>query len=449
MKKLLALVLALCMVFVLCACGAAEPQAETSDAEDSAAAAPSSDVKIGVILVGDETEGYTLAHMEGIEEAMDALDLAEDQVIFKKSIPESSECYDTAQELIESDGCTAIFSNSYGHQNYMVQAAEDYEDVAFVSMTGDFAAISGCDNFSNAFTNVYESRYVSGVVAGMKLQELDKAGEIKDKNKNADGTVKVGYVGAFNYAEVVSGYTAFYLGLTSVYPNASMEVDYTNSWFDVDKEAAMAEKFISDGCIIISQHADSTGAPSACEKALKDGTTVYSVGYNVDMLDVAPNAALTSAGNVWGVYYTYAFQQLLDGKPIKTDWAEGYNEDAVRITPLGKSCAEGTEEKVEEVIAGLKDGSIQVFDTDSFTVSEENIAITKEKGNNAIVTTDAKGHVTSAKEDLSHYSFSSGAPELEYEGEIIEAIKDGAFAESEARSAPYFTLRIDGITELS
>lgn len=448
MKKLLALVLALCMVFVLCACGTAEPQAETSDAEDSAAAAPSSDVKIGVILVGDETEGYTLAHMEGIEEAMDALDLADDQVIFKKSIPESSECYDTAQELIESDGCTAIFSNSYGHQNYMVQAAEDYEDVAFVSMTGDFAAISGCDNFSNAFTNVYESRYVSGVVAGLKLQELDKAGEIKDKNKNADGTVKVGYVGAFNYAEVVSGYTAFYLGLTSIYPNASMEVDYTNSWFDVDKEAAMAEKFISDGCIIISQHADSTGAPSACQKALKDGTTVYSVGYNVDMLEVAPDAALTSAGNVWGVYYTYAFQQLLDGKPIKTDWAEGYNEDAVQITPLGKSCAEGTEEKVEEVIAGLKDGSIQVFDTDSFTVSEENIALTKEKSG-AVVTTDADGRVTSVKEDLSYFDFSSGAPELVYEGKTIEAIKDGAFAESDARSAPYFNLRIDGITELS
>ena len=448
MKKLLALVLALCMVFVLCACGAAEPQAETSDAEDSAAAAPSSDVKIGVILVGDETEGYTLAHMEGIEEAMDALDLAEDQVIFKKSIPESSECYDTAQELIESDGCTAIFSNSYGHQNYMVQAAEDYEDVAFVSMTGDFAAISGCDNFSNAFTNVYESRYVSGVVAGMKLQELDKAGKIKDKNKNADGTVKVGYVGAFNYAEVVSGYTAFFLGLTSVYPNASMEVDYTNSWFDVDKEAAMAEKFISDGCIIISQHADSTGAPSACQKALKDGTTVYSVGYNVDMLEVAPDAALTSAGNVWGVYYTYAFQQLLDGKPIKTDWAEGYNEDAVHITALGKSCAEGTEEKVEEVIAGLKDGSIKVFDTANFTVSKENIALTKDKSG-AVVTTDADGHVTSVKEDLSYYDFSSGAPELVYEGKTIEAIKDGAFAESDARSAPYFNVRIDGITELS
>lgn len=448
MKKLLALVLALCMVFVLCACGTAEPQAETSDAEESSAAVASSDVKIGVILVGDETEGYTLAHMEGIEAAMENVGLEEGQVIFKKSIPESSECYDTAQELIESDGCTAIFSNSYGHQNYMVAAAEDYEDVAFVSMTGDFAAISGCDNFSNAFTKVFESRYVSGVVAGMKLQELDEAGKIADKNKNADGTVKVGYVGAFNYAEVVSGYTAFYLGLTSVYPNASMEVDYTNSWFDVDKEAAMAEKFISDGCIIISQHADSTGAPSACQKALKDGTTVYSVGYNVDMLEVAPDAALTSAGNVWEVYYTYAFQQLLDGKPIDTDWAEGYSEDAVSITPLGDSCAEGTEEKVEEVIAGLKDGSIKVFDTANFTVSEENIALTLDKSG-AVVTTDDSGHVTSVKEDLSYLDFSATPPEVVYEGSTIEAIEDGAFAESEARSAPYFNVRIDGITELS
>lgn len=448
MKKLLALVLALCMVFVLCACGTAEPQAETSDAEDSAAAAPSSDVKIGVILVGDETEGYTLAHMEGIEAAMENVGLDDDQVIFKKSIPESSECYDTAVDLIEGDGCTAIISNSYGHQNYMVQAAEDYEDVTFISMTGDFAAISGCDNFSNAFTKVFESRYVSGVVAGMKLKELEDEGKLTDKNYNADGTAKVGYVGAYNYAEVVSGYTAFYLGLVSVYPNASMEVDYTNSWFDVDKEAAMAEKFISDGCAIISQHADSTGAPSACQKALDDGTVVYSVGYNVDMLGVAPDAALTSASNNWEVYYTYAFQQLLDGKAVKTDWAEGYDEDAVRITELGDSCAEGTAEKVEEVIAGLKDGSIKVFDTSTFTVSEENVQLTLDKSG-AVVTTDDDGVVTSVKEDLSYFDFSSGSPELVYEGKTIEAIEDGAFEESDARSAPYFNVRIDGITELS
>jgi len=449
MKKFLALILALCMVFVLCACGTAAVTESTTDAEDaSEEAAETSDLKIGVILVGDETEGYTLAHMDGIEAAKEELGLSDDQVIYKKSIPESSECYDTAVELIENNGCSAIFSNSYGHQNFMVQAAEEYPDVTFVAMTGDFAAISGCDNFKNAFTSVYESRYVSGVVAGMKLQEMDDAGKLTDDNYNEDGKVKVGYVGAYNYAEVVSGYTAFYLGLISVYPNAEMEVDYTNSWFDVDKEAAMAEKFVSDGCAIVSQHADSTGAPSACQKAYEDGTVVYEVGYNVDMLDVAPDSALTSASNVWAVYYTHAFECLLEGKDLETDWAKGYEEDAVKITDLGDSCAEGTKEKVEEVIAGIKDGSIKVFDTSTFTVSEDNIELTLEKSG-AVVETDEDGHMTSCKEDLSYYDYSSGSPELVYEGETVEAVEDGAFVESEFRSAPYFNVRIDGITELS
>ena len=442
MKKILALVLALCMVFVLCACGT-----ESSDSEGSTAAA-SSDVKIGVILVGDETEGYTKAHMDGIEEAKEALGLSDDQIIYKKSIPESSECFDAAQELIEGEGCTAIVTNSYGHQNFAYQAAEEYPDVTVVSMTGDFANICGLDNMKNAFTKVYESRYVSGVVAGLKIQELVDDDMLTDDNYDEDGNVKVGYVGAFNYAEVVSGYTAFYLGLTSVYPDAVMEVDYTNSWFDVDKEAAMAEKFISDGCVIIGQHADSTGAPSACQKAWEDGTVVYSVGYNVDMLEVAPDAALTSASNNWAVYYTYLFEQLIAGEDVDTDWAEGYSEDAVKITELGDSCAEGTAEKVEEVEEDLRNGDLQVFDVSTFTVSEDNIDVTADKSGVA-VEVDEDDHVTSCKVDLSYYDYSSGTPEQVYAGDTIEAIEDDAFQESVERAAPYFTIRIDGITELS
>ena len=350
------------------------------------------------------------------------------------------EMEEPVRELAEK-GCDIIFFN--GYSNLVMELAQEYPDIQFCQASYmDMSDQTVPANYHSFKGEAYQGRYVSGIAAGMKMRRM-----ISDGILSADQAV-LGFVAAFPTSEVISGYTAFFLGLTSVYPNASMEVDYTNSWFDVDKEAAMAEKFISDGCIIISQHADSTGAPSACQKALKDGTTVYSVGYNVDMLEVAPDAALTSAGNVWGVYYTYAFQQLLDGKPIDTDWAEGYNEDAVHITPLGKSCAEGTEEKVEEVIAGLKDGSIKVFDTANFTVSKENIALTKDKSG-AVVTTDADGHVTSVKEDLSYYDFSSGSPELVYEGKTIEAIKDGAFAESDARSAPYFNVRIDGITELS
>lgn len=440
MKKILALVLALCMVLALCACGT---KTATPAASASAAA---SKVKIGVILVGDETEGYTKAHMDGIEAAKKTLGLTDDQVIYMKSIPESSECYDTAEKLIKEDGCTAIFANSYGHQNFMVQAAKDNPTVTFVSLTGDFAAICGCSNLKNAFTDVYESRYVSGVVAGLKIKELADGNKLTDKNKDASGNVKVGYVGAYNYAEVVSGYTAFYLGIKSVYDKVAMSVDYTQSWFDVDKEAAMAEKFISDGCVIVGQHADSTGAPSACEAAFKKGTTVYSVGYNVDMLDVAPDVALTSASNNWAVYYTYAFKCLMEGKTIDTDWAKGYNDDAVKITALGKACASGTKEAVDKAIAGIKDGSVKVFNTANFTVSSANIAATK-TASGAVVTTDAQGHVTSCQIDLSYLDFSTATPTLVYKGQTVEAIANGAFTESTFRSAPYFSIRIDGITE--
>lgn len=446
MKKLISIVLTAAMCFCLLAgCGKA---AGKGDASASAASGNASKIKIGVILVGDETEGYTKAHMDGIDAARQSLGLAENQVIYMKSIPESSECYDTAIKLIKEDGCSAIFANSYGHQNYMAQAAKENPDVTFVSMTGDFAAISGCSNMKNAFTDVYQSRYVSGVVAGMKIQELVDDGKLTDSNYDADGNVKVGYVGAYNYAEVVSGYTAFYLGIKSVYPKVTMSVDYTQSWFDVDKEAAMAEKFIGDGCVIIGQHADSTGAPSACEAAFKKGTTVYSVGYNVDMLDVAPDVALTSASNNWAVYYTYAFKSLIDGTDIKTDWAEGYDTDAVKITALGTACAKGTQEKVDSTIAGLKDGSIKVFDTSAFTVSPDNIKATL-NASGAQVTCDADNHVTSCKIDLSYYDFSTGTPQLVYQGQTIEAIKDGAFSESTFRSAPYFSIRIDGINEAS
>jgi basic membrane protein A len=366
-------------------------------------------VKIGIILVGDENEGYTYAHIKGIDAAAAACGLSADNIIYKYSIGEDQTCADTANDLVDA-GCTLIISNSYGHQSYMQQAAAENPDVTFVSMTGDTAAISGLSNFKNAFTSVYESRYVSGVVAGMKLKELMDEGTVTDPY--------IGYVGAYPYAEVVSGYTAFLLGIQSIVPEAHMDVTYTNSWFSITDEAAAADSLIARGCVIIGQHADSTGAPSACEAAMNSGKIAYSVGYNVDMLAVAPTAALTSATNVWEVYYTYAFNCLLNGEEIATDWSEGYTSGAVAITELGASCAEGTAEKVAEVEAALKDGSLQVFDCSTFTVNGE--------------------HPTSILIDL----------DGDYVGET-EGVVDGVFQESVLRSAPGFTARIDGITELN
>lgn len=418
-KKTLCLILAMAMMLMLVACG--DSSANGSDAKNA------SKIKIGCIMLGDETEGYTAAHINGIKAAAEELGLS-DSLVWKYKVGESSACYDAAVDLV-GQGCNIIFSNSYGHQTHMVQAAQEYPDVTFVAMTGDFAAICGLSNFKNAFTSVYESRYVSGVVAGMKLQELLADGTLSTETQpgsfDADGNVKIGYVGAYPYAEVVSGYTAFFLGIRSIVPNVAMEVEYTNSWFDIDKEGAAAESLIADGCVIIGQHADSTGAPAATQKLHDNGTICYSVGYNIDMRETAPTAALTSATNNWKVYYKHAMECMLNGTELEADWAEGFSQDAVAITELSDSCAAGTAEKVAEVEEALKNGTLHVFDTDTFTVGGEK--------------------VTTAPCDLSFVDWAAG--KTIYEGETVEAIKDGYFSESTFRSAPYFQLRIDGITE--
>ncbi|MBR6257377.1 MAG: BMP family ABC transporter substrate-binding protein [Lachnospiraceae bacterium] len=409
-KRLLAALMAGVTVFSMAGCTSGGNGGEAAGSGEGAAAG-NNGTKIGAILVGDENEGYTYAHIEGIKKAAEASGIAAENIIWKYSVPEDESCETAAKDLVDQ-GCSAIFSNSYGHQSFMQQVASEYPDVSFVSMTGDTAAASGLDNFSNAFTKIYESRYVSGVVAGMKVAELVANNELDAKNYDADGNVLIGYVGAYPYAEVVSGYTAFFLGVQSVYQNVSMEVTYTNSWFDITAEGEAANALMADGCVIIGQHADSTGAPTAVQAALDSGKVAYSVGYNVDMLNVAPTAALTSATNNWSVYYKHAFDQVLAGSKIDTNWAEGYSQDAVAITALGPSVAAGTADKVAEVEAAIKSGSLHVFDTSKFTVGGSN---------------------------LSSFVLDDG----------YEAISDGYFHESEHVSAPYFSLRIDGIKELN
>lgn len=437
MKKLMGILLAASMVFSLAACGSTADTAASSAAGTTATAEGSSDnqapdVKVGAIILGDETEGYSAAHINGIKEAAAELGMSDDQIVWKYKIPEGGKTADAAEDLV-GQGCNLIISNSYGHQTYMVEEAEKYPDVNFVAMTGDFAANSDLDNFYNAFTAVYQSRYVSGVVAGMKVKELVESGTLTPETQpdsfTADGKVKIGYVGAYNYAEVVSGYTAFYLGVKSVVDNVKMDVTYTNSWADATAEQQAAEALLARGCCLISQHADSTGGPAAIEAAVQNGAVCYYVGYNIDMLSVAPTAILTSAQNNWAVYYTYALGLAQQGKAaeIDVDWARGYSDGANMISTLGDSCAEGTAEKVAEVEAAIKDGTLQVFDTDTFTVDGQKV----------------ESYTFNSSTMNSDYSA------VLYEGQDYETIENGAFAESVFRSAPYFDLRIDGIVELS
>ena len=399
MKKLIALLLCLAMLLGVVACSAGSKKGD-ADA-----------MKIGVILVHDENSGYDMAHIEGIWAARDALGLKDENFLFKYNVPEDESCYDAAVDLAEQ-GCTLIISNSYGHQAFMQQAAGEYPEVKFIASTGDTAALSGLDNFSNIFPYTYESRYVSGVVAGMKLKELLDAGTITDPY--------VGYVGAYPYAEVVSGYTGFYLGIKSIVPEAHMDVQYTNSWYDPTAEAEAANALMAKGCVIIGQHADSTGAPSAVQAAFDSGKTVFSVGYNIDMLSVAPDAALTSAQNVWGALYTAMIGKFVNGEELPVDFALGYADGAVKISALGPNAAAGTQDAVDKAWAALKDGSLKIFDTANYTVGGEKVT--------SFLALDTDG---------------------DFAGDTGEAIVDGIFVESVLRSAPYFALRIDGITELN
>ena len=422
-KKILSTVLVVAMLASLCvafaSCGGGS---ESSESQSQGAI---SELTVGVILIGNEGEGYTKAHMDGIEAAVEAMEATGKtvNVMWKKDVPEDEGVATNAQDLI-ADGASVIITNSYGHQNFMGTTVSDYEKdgVLFVHMTGDLAAGSPETNDCNAFTRVFESRYVSGVVAGLKLKSMIDAGTLTPENVPAafdtDGNVKVGYVGAYSYAEVVSGYTAFYLGIKSVVDNVVMTVKYTDDWFHPTKEAAAADYLMSQGCVIIGQHADSTGAPTAVQTKYEAGALYhFSVGYNVSMLDVAPDVALTSATNNWAVYYTELFTKIFAGEKPDTNWSKGYADDAVAITALGTACAEGTADYVENVINSLKDGSLKVFDCSKFTV------------------------------DGAHITTYTGAYGMN-EAECLKT-ENGVtfFDESTLRSAPYFDIRIDGITE--
>ncbi len=424
MKRILAIAAAAVLSIGLAACGGS-----ADDSSASGSADPASDLMVGVVLLHDEDTGYDFSHIDGIRKAAANLGLDDSQFIFKYNIKEDESCYDAATDLVEL-GCDLVISDSYGHQSYMTLAAEENPEVEFLIATGDTAGVDHCGNTHNFYTHIYESRYVTGVVAGMKIAELEEKGALTENNYNEDGTIKIGYVGAFPYAEVVSGYTAFYLGIKSVVDNVAMDVIYTNSWADATADQQAAETLLGRGCCIISQHSDSTGGAAVIEDAIKKRDAVcYVIGYNIDMLSVAPTAVLTSAQNDWSVYYTYVLGLAAEGrmKDIPIDWAEGYTSGTNKISSLGDSCAEGTAEKVKEVEEGIMNGTLDVFDTSKFTVDGEKI----------------DSHIFNTSTMNSDYSA------VLYEGTDFECIQDGAFRESEVRSAPYFDLRIDGITELS
>ena len=387
MKKILSIALVLVMVmgmFSVCA------------------AADASAVKVGFIFLHDENSTYDLNFLNAAKEACEKLGV---EYVIRTNVPEGSECYEAAAELAD-DGCNIVFADSFGHEDYMIEAAKEFPEVQFCHATGTKAHTEGLDNYHNAFASIYEGRYLAGVAAGMKLNEMIEAGQF-----TAEEAV-MGYVGAFTYAEVVSGYTSFYLGAKSVCPSVTMKVTFTGSWYDETAEKEAANKLITEGCKLISQHADSMGAPTACENA-----GIPNVSYNGSTLDACPNTFIVSSRINWAPYFELIINAVANGEAIPADWTGSIATGSVVLTDVNEqAAAAGTAEKIAEVKAGLEDGSVKVFDITTFT--KDGAAV---ESYLADVDTDPA-----------------------YTGDT-EVIVDGAFCESEFRSAPYFDLQIDGI----
>ena len=415
MKKLTALLLAVAMVFGLCACGetattATNDSAATETAAEATQAAEATEatevpagLKAGFICLHDENSTYDLNFITAAKEACDNLGI---ECVLKTNIPEGQECYDAACELADA-GCFIVFADSFGHEDYMIEAAKEYPDVQFSHATGTKAHTEGLDNYHNAFASIYEGRFLAGIVAGMKLNEMIANGDITEDQ------CKIGYVGAFTYAEVISGYTSFFLGARSVCPSATMEVTFTGSWYDETAEKEGANRLIDDGCVLISQHADSMGAPTACETA-----GVPNVSYNGSTASACPNTFLVSSRINWTPYYEMAMKAAANGESFVTDYTGSIATGSVVLTDLGSAVADGTQEAIDEAKAKLEAGTLHVFDAATFTVKDKNLTSYM-----ADVDTDA-----------------------DYTPDH-EAIVDGYFAESADgfRSAPYFDVQIDGI----
>ena len=308
--RILAIVLALATIFSFAACSSKDGGEKK--------------MKVGFIFLHDENSTYDKNFITAAEEACKELGV---EMVKKTGIGETQACYDAAADLADQ-GCSIVFADSFGHESFMIQAAEKYPDVQFCHATGTQAHTKGLKNFHNAFASIYEGRYLAGIAAGMKLNAMIKEGKFEAKD------AKIGYVGAFPYAEVKSGYTSFFLGVRSVCKEATMEVQFTGSWYDEAKEKEAATLLIGRGCKLISQHADSMGAPTACENA-----GIPNVSYNGSTLDACPNTFIVSSRINWVPYMKYMIECVRDGKEIDTDWCKGINEGAVELTAINDKVA--------------------------------------------------------------------------------------------------------------
>lgn len=408
MKKFICIVLAMMMVFGLCGCGGekatqtvTEPVVPTNAPAPVPTNEPAAALKVGLICLHDANSTYDKNFIDAFNAACEAEGV---EGFIKTGVGESNEAYEAAAQLADS-GCKLVFADSFGHEGYLIQAANEFTDVEFCHATGTRAHTEGFANYHNAFAAIYEGRYLAGVAAGMKLKELVENG----------AEPVVGYVGAYSYAEVISGYTAFYLGVKSLVPEATMKVTFTGSWYDETAEKEAANKLVESGCVVLSAHADSMGMPTACE-----ALGVPFVAYNGSFRAACPNTYIISTRINWAPYFQYAIQCVKEGKAIDIDWVGTVATGSVEMTEFNDAAAAPeTMNTLEAASKSLMNG-MHVFDIASFTVNGE---------------------------QLTSYMADVDSDEA-YEGDT-EVVIDGYFHESEFRSAPYFDLNIDGIELLN
>lgn len=380
-----------------------------------------SSLKVGLITLHDENSTYDKNFIDAFKEACAAEGVTP---VIKTGVEETAACKDAALELADQ-GCKLVFADSFNHQSHMLAAAKERTDVQFFHATGTNAKTANQSNYHNAFASIYEGRYLAGIAAGMKLKAMTDA--------KPSTSHKIGYVGAYTYAEVVSGYTAWYLGVKSVVSDVTMDVQFTGRWYDEAGEKSAAETLIKGGCSVISQHADSWGAPTACQTA-----GVPNVSYNGSTESRCPDTFIVSSRINWAPYYKLAIDNYKAGKATPTNWCGDFSTGSVELTALGKKApAEGTQAAIDAAKAKLENGTLKVFDTSTFTVT-----VDAAKKLNANATVDADKHLTA-------YNADTDGDNVGDANVIKTANGITYFAESEERSAPYFDVQIDGINLLN
>ena len=422
MKKVLALVLTAVLAFACFAFVGCNTQQEESKYGNQKL--------VALIALHGESSTYDKNFIDAFKTAAKNKGLTNKNYAIVTDIPESAACEEKAKDFADQ-GYKAVFADSFGHGPFMVAAAEAYSDVQFYHATGTGTSVDCPANFHNAFASIYEGRYLAGYAAGLKLNTM--------KDKAVENNFKVGYIGAYTYAEVISGYTSWYLGLCAALDEgytATMEVQFTGSWYDEAGEKNAAETLIGRGAVLVSQHADSMGAPTACDTA-----GVPNVSYNGS---TGKNTLVAYSKINWVPYFEMMIDAATGGAAVAKDWTGSIATGSVQYE-VGPAAVAGTADTLKTVEAELKAGTRKVFDCSKFTVTI--IPPSGEEGDfgtNTNATVDENGHLTAYNADVEDYGNFVG------DTNVIKTVGGITFFdESTFRSAPYFDVQIDGITLLN